>query len=202
VWPDIAQPFCWILCFGMTYCLQVGSEWPCDDVGLCRHDVRKITPLCRHDVRKITQFPYTYFFLKLAVCFFVKILFTSKATPYLNSAAQNKDLINFTCYVLHCSTRNYVWYHIFLARTWQYSNYHILKKRGLRLREHLKYFSTMGTCQKFLAFYVTRNLIALLSTASPYWALPLSIWNQSTFYIIFLGINFNIIVPCKIRLPK
>jgi len=73
------------------------------------------------------------------VCFFVKLLFTSKSTPYLNSAVQNKDLINFTYYVLHCSSRNYVWYHKFVGREYDSTvNIIFCKKGDLLLRENLK----------------------------------------------------------------
>jgi hypothetical protein len=70
----------------------------------------------------------------MAMCFFVKLLFTSKATPYLNSADQNKDLINFTYYVLQCSTRNYVWYKKFVGSEYN-STVYFAKKRVLHLRE-------------------------------------------------------------------
>jgi hypothetical protein len=75
----------------------------------------------------------------MVVCFFVQLLFTNKATPNLNSAEQDRDLINFTYHVLHCSTRNYVWYHKFIGREYDGMVIIILKKKeALPLRKHLK----------------------------------------------------------------
>lgn len=157
--PDIVQTFCWILCFGVTYCLHVGSAWRDDD------DVR----LCTQDVRKITPFQYLYFSVKLAMCFFVKLLFTSKATPYLNSADQNKDLINFTYYVLQCSTRNYVWYQTFVGS--EYNSTVYFAKKVSCIWEN-KIFQHHGKLPKI--FCVLRNpksdcaLINTLSVLSPF----------------------------------
>jgi hypothetical protein len=80
----------------------------------------------------------------MAVCFFVKLLYTSKPTPYLNSADQNKDLINFTYYVLHCSTSNYVWYHKFAGREYDSTVIIIYCKKRLAFERTLKIVQHRG----------------------------------------------------------
>jgi len=137
--------FLCILCFGMTYCLHAGREWRDDDVRRCTHDVRKITP-----------FQYIYIFLKLIMCFFVKLLFTSKATPYLNSADQNEDLINFTYYVLQCSTRNYVWHHKFVGEEYDSTVIIFCKKKSLAFERTLTTFQhPYETSPHFAQYFFT-----------------------------------------------